>query len=139
MRHDVRLTDHLASLPTETFTGTAYRATRQSLDPLAFSSRGGRWAPVNEVAVLYTSLERDGALAEISYHWSQLDPLPSKPAMLHTLRVETSRSLRLVRTDLELLGVEFDRFQDRLYTKTQEIGAAVSFIGCDGLIVPSAR
>ncbi len=25
------------------------------------------------------------------------------------------------------------------YARTQEVGAAVAFIGCDGLIVPSAR
>jgi hypothetical protein len=56
--------------------------------------------------VLYTSLEREGALAELSYHWSQLTPLPSKPAMLHRLAVDTGKTLRLVRASLSHLGID---------------------------------
>lgn len=50
-------------------------------------------------------------------------------------------TLRLIRTTLDNLGVpvDSDTYPSPLYTKTQEIGAAVHFLGCDGLIVPSAR
>jgi hypothetical protein len=139
MRHDADLLERLSAFPTETFDGFAYRATRQSLDPLAFSLRGGRWAPAGEMAVLYTSLERNGALAEIAYHWGQLSPPPSKPVVLHRLRAAARKSLRLIRTDLPLLGVDLSRFGEVRYDRTQEIGAAVAFIGCDGLLAPSAR
>lgn len=43
--------------------------------------------PTGAAGVLYTSLKREGALAEISFHWSQLSPRPTKPVMLHTLGV----------------------------------------------------
>ena len=42
-------------------------------------------------AILYTSLEREGALAEIAFHWSQLNPRPTKPVLVHRLRVVAHR------------------------------------------------
>lgn len=116
-----------------------YRATRLSLDPLAFSTRGGRWAKPGGAAVLYTSLEREGALAEISHHWAMFDPLPTKPVLLHRLVVSTNQTLRLLRGDLTKLGVSDVQLSELPYQQTQEIGAAVAFLGHDGLIVPSAR
>ena len=89
--------------------------------------------------VLYTSLARDGALAEISFHWGQLTPLPTKPVMLHTLRVTTHRTLKLVRADLESLGVPEGAYGGITMPRAQAIGAAVEFLGCDGLIAPCAR
>jgi hypothetical protein len=44
-----------------------------------------------------------------------------------------------VQADLETLGVEMSRYGERDYNRTQEIGAALSFLGLDGLIAPSAR
>jgi len=58
---------------------------------------------------------------------------------VHTLAVETSRTLRLIRTDLASLGVEDSHYETINYQRTQEIGAAVAFLGCDGLIAPNAR
>lgn len=37
------------------------------------------------------------------------------------------------------LGVDWDRFGEIDYARTREIGAAVAFLECDGLRVPSAR
>lgn len=59
--------------------------------------------------------------------------------MLHRLKVSTQKTLRLVRATLPSLGVDVSRFSELGYTRTQEIGAAVAFLECDGLIVPSAR
>ena len=89
--------------------------------------------------VLYTSLAREGALAEISFHWGQLTPRPTKPVMLHTLRVAAHRTLKLVRADLESLGVPESAYGGVNMPRTQAIGAAVEFLGCDGLIAPCAR
>jgi len=139
MIHDTDLLDHLASFPIEGYSGTAYRATRQTLDPLVSSTNGGRWMPKGASSVLYTSLDRNGALAEIAFHWSQLDPIPSKPVQLHTLTVVAQRTLRLVRANLRELGVSDDEYTTINPARTQEIGAAVEFLGCDGLIAPSAR
>jgi len=137
--HDPTLLERLSRFRTEVFEGESFRATRKSLDPLAVSTRGGRWAPPGEIAVLYTSLTREGALAEIAFHWGQLTPLPSKPASLHRLRVTAQRALRLIRANLDALGVSTADYLSLNYTQTQKIGAAVAFLGCDGLVVPSAR
>lgn len=139
MIHDADLLDRLEQLPKETFDGTVYRATRQSLDPLASSFSGGRWMPRDRAGVLYTSLAREGALAEISFHWGQLDPRPTKPIMVHTLRVVAHRTLKLVRADLSALGVPQSEYGGVNLPRTQQIGAAVEFLGCDGLIAPCAR
>jgi hypothetical protein len=137
--HDPALLERLSAFAPEPFDGEVFRATRRSLDPLAASTSGGRWVPKGLVRVLNTSLLREGALAEISYHWSQLTPRPSKPAFLHRLAVRAERRLRLLRTDLEVLDVDLERYESVNYHRTQEIGAAVAFLECDGLIVPSAR
>ncbi|HUB48953.1 MAG TPA: RES family NAD+ phosphorylase [Acetobacteraceae bacterium] len=140
MIHDPELTDRLAQFASETFSGVVFRATRANLDPLAFSHRAGRWMPENgTAAVLYTSVEREGALAEIAFHWSQLTPVPTKPVSLHRLEIQTHKTLRLLRGELGQLDVDLDRFGDMFYGRTQEIGAAVAFLGHDGLIAPSAR
>jgi hypothetical protein len=105
MIHDPDLLDKLDALPRESFNGEVFRGTRQNLDPLASSSSGGRWMRRDGAGVLYTSLARDGALAEISFHWGQLNPRPTKPVMLHTLRVVAHRTLKLVWAQLDTLGV----------------------------------
>lgn len=139
MIHDPDLLDRLAEYPKETFRGEVFRGTRQGLDPLASSYSGGRWMRRDGAGVLYTSLAREGALAEISFHWGQLNPRPTKPVMLHTLRVVAHRTLKLVRADLSALGVPESAYVGINLPRTQEIGAAVEFIGCEGLIAPCAR
>ena len=139
MLHDPDLLDQLDALPKEAFDGEVSRATRQNLDPLASSYSGGRWMRRDGAGVLYTSLAREGALAEISFHWGQLDPRPTKPVVVHTLRVVTHRTLKVVRADLPALGVADSNYGGINLPRTQEIGAAVEFLGCDGLIAPSAR
>jgi RES domain len=139
MIHDPDLLDQLDTLPKETFDGEVFRGTRQSLDPLASSYSGGRWMRPDGAGVLYTSLAREGALAEISFHWGQLSPRPTKPVMLHTLRVVARRTLKLVRGDLATLGVTENAYGGVNVPRTQEIGAAIEFLGCDGLIAPCAR
>jgi hypothetical protein len=137
--HDPDLLERLQALPTETFAGQVFRATRTSLDPLASSYNGGRWMRRDVAAVLYTSMLREGALAEIAFHWSQLNPRPTKPVVIHTLRVVAHRTLRLIRADLTALGVPESDYTKVNLPRTQQIGAAVEFLGCDGLIAPSAR
>ena len=95
--------------------------------------------PPGGAGVLYTSLAREGALAEICFHWGQLTPRPSKPANLHTLRVASQRTLRLIRVDLHALGANDSEFLAVNYERTQQIGDAVQFLECDGLIAPCAR
>ena len=139
MIHDPELLDRLDSFPKESFAGRVYRATRKNQNPLLASRSGGRWMASASTSVLYTSLEREGALAEICFHWAQWNPRPSKPATIHTLQVSASRTLRFVRADLEALGIADHEYSLINLPRTQEIGAAVDFLGCDGLIAPCAR
>ena len=139
MIHDPELLDRLDALPKESFDGEVFRGTRQTLDQLASSYSDGRWMRRDGVGVLYTSLAREGALAEISFHWGKLAPRPTKPVILHTLRVVAHRTLKLVRADLAALGVPESTYGGVNPLRTQEIGAAIEFLGCDGLIAPCAR
>jgi len=144
MIHEQGLVDRLSALRAERFEGLVYRTTSVGADPLAPSISGGRWAPPQagaaEVSVLYTSLERDGSIAEVVSNWVQLNPPPlARLLKVAHLRVSTARTLTLVRATLEELGVDMRRFGERDYARTQEIGAAVAFLELDGLIAPSAR
>jgi hypothetical protein len=144
MIHEQRLVDKLSGLPVERFAGEVYRTTAVAADPIAPSSSGGRWAPpqenATEVSVLYTSFERDGALAEVVSYLSLLTPLPkARNLKVSRLGVSTSKTLRLAYAALFDLGVEMDRYGKRDYARTQQIGAALAFLELDGLIAPSAR
>jgi RES domain len=141
--HDQGLLDRLSALATERFDGEVFRATSVSADPVAFSFNGGRWSPpardAVEVPVLYTSMERNGALAEVVSYLTLLTPLPSKPLKVSRLGVSTTKTLRLARAGLDGLGVDMVQYGERDYGQTQRIGAALAFLGLDGLIAPSAR
>jgi hypothetical protein len=144
MIHEQRLLDQLSAAPAERFDGEAYRTTSLGADPLAPSISGGRWSPPQdgstEVSVLYTSLDRDGSLAEVVAYLVQLSPPPRANALKITrLGVSTARTLRLVRARLEDFGVDMRHFGERDYARTQQIGAAIAFLEFDGLIAPSAR
>jgi hypothetical protein len=148
--HDPELVDQLAEIKSERFEGVVWRATRLNQDPVAFSNNGGRWAPPSSyqsVPVLYTSMERHGAVAEIASWMAMLEPRPTKPIAVHKLIIRAADVISLDMNALAALGVVSDRFYERSYammgqappSRTQEIGAALSFLGIDGLIVPSAR
>lgn len=143
MIHDQSLVDQLSAFSFERFEGEIFRATGVSADPLASSVNGGRWAPSArdgaDVPILYTSFERDGALAEVVSYLAMLTPLPSRPLKVSRLGVSTAKTLRLARVNLESLGVDMAQYGERDYGRTQSIGAALAFLGLDGLIAPSAR
>jgi RES domain-containing protein len=142
--HDNELLDLLSELPRTPFKGIAYRATGMSVEPTAASISGGRWSPrpdkVFGVPVLYTSLLRDGALAEVSSFLASITPIPkSRLLKVTTMEIVVDASVRLTRDDLTSLGVDMTQYGERDYARTQQIGAALAFLGVDGLIAPSAR
>ncbi len=89
--------------------------------------------------VLYTSLERDVALAEVASYLALLQPMPSKPLVVHKIVFTTRRTITLTMSGLEMLGVDPSRYGDRNYAETQIIGTAINYLGLDGLVSPSAR
>lgn len=140
-RHDRELLDALESRPSEAFSGNAWRVTAKGRDALRGSTASGRWSPPGEFEVLYTSLAREGALAEIGYRLS-LEPVwPSRiEHEIHQITAQTSNSLRFADVNsLAILGVDVKRYATFEYAATQAIAAAAFFLEFDGLIVPSAR
>jgi RES domain-containing protein len=139
--HDRALLDALLAMTPVPFAGEVWRITRKGRDALRGSSAHGRWSPAGEIEVLYTSLERDGALAEIGYRLS-LEPVwPSRLAHeIHAIDAATERTLRFADlAGLEPLGVDPARYASLDYGATQAIAAAAHFLELDGLLVPSAR
>lgn len=140
-RHDRDVLDALEAKDPEPFQGEVWRVTASGRDPLRGSTAPGRWSPAGEFEVLYTSLERDGALAEIGYRLS-LEPVwPSQLQHdVHRIVATTQRTLRFPNLRaLTPLGVDPARYATFDYSATQALAAAAHFLEFDGIIVPSAR
>ena len=137
---DLKLLDAIDAFKREPFDMPVWRAVRGGRDPLMGSPSRSRWCDGN-FDVLYTSLERDGAVAEIHALLTLQPVFPSKISWFaHELTVVASNTLRLADLPtLGRLGVDVDRYAERNYTRTQEIADASYFLGFDGLVVPSAR
>lgn len=139
--HDDRLLDALTSLPETSFSGTIWRVVNSIRSSIDGSRGSGRWN-TRKTQVLYCSLEADGALTEIHFQISRANPIfPSR--LRHTL-FQFDATLKKVldlteKNQLSDLGVDMSRYSEILYSKTQEVGEAVSFLGFEGLIVPNAR
>lgn len=137
---DLRLLDQVDAYPRRPHTGSLWRVVRDGRDPLLGGRSASRWCN-GSFDVLYTSLERDGAIAEV-YALLSLQPVfPSKIVFqVHRLHVSVQQSLHLADLPtLARLGVDIDRYQERDYARTQDIADAAYFLGFDGLFVPSAR
>jgi hypothetical protein len=63
---DSRLIDALEALPARRLTETVWRVVREGRDPCNCNASGGRWDD-ETFDVLYTSRERDGAIAEMFF------------------------------------------------------------------------
>jgi RES domain-containing protein len=142
--HDSALLDLLSELPRRQLEGRYFRATGISIDPTAASISGGRWSPRPDndfgVPALYTSFEREGALAELCSFLADITPIPkARIIKVTSLDISLVEAVHLQHGDLVALGVVLERYGQRDYSRTQQIGAALAFLGVDGLIAPSAR
>ena len=136
---DVELLDKLDSIQGERFEGDLWRATWAPGDPLMGDFGGGRWSPDNAFEALYTSLERDGALAETYHHLSRAPVFSSSHMQINRIAITLPSVLRLSLAHLQDLGFD-DPTSARIdYEKSQPIGAAAHLLEYEGLIVPSAR
>lgn len=137
---DLALLDALDAHAGMSFEGDVWRIVRDQRDPLQGYPAGARWDP-GTFDVIYTSLMREGALEEILFHLSRQPVFPSKVrSILHRIAVKSRRTLKLADIEaLRPLGVATETYGDLTYTRTQEIGDAATFLGFDGILVPSAR
>lgn len=141
----------LDAIETETPASLAtklWRAVTDGRDPLSAGRSGGRWDD-GSFDVLYTSSERDGALAEAWFHAARGQPIPpSKPVKrIHRLDAEFSRVLDLSSEGrLAALGVNMQHYGRLSYVQrggeyptTQQIGEVAFFYEYEAIVVPNAR
>jgi hypothetical protein len=140
---DPDLLDQLDAHKRLPFEGIVWRVVSEGRNPVEPSRAGGRWDLDGSGGydVLYTALEADGAVAEVEYHLSLQPVFPYRiKKLLYKLQVRNLSVLRIETLDeLVTLGVDRARYHQPLYDRTQEIGDATAFLGCNGLIAPSAR
>ena len=138
--HEPELLRRLAAFPMRPFSGEVFRFTSMLRDATEASANGGRWGLPQGNSVLYTSMEKDGAVIEVASYLIMLSPLPrSNPMKLSHLKVTASKVITLTMENLAALGVDPTRYGTRDYFLTQQIGAALEHLGADALISPSAR
>ncbi len=137
---DHSLLDLVDSFEREPFSQSVWRVVRENRDPLQGGRSPSRWC-IGTFDVVYTSLERDGALAEVYELLSSQPVWPSKiKTFVHRIAIQAQNILRLPDLDaLEKLGVDIAKYREREYSRTQEIADAAYFLGFSGLIVPNAR
>jgi RES domain-containing protein len=137
---DIALIDTIEAKPRVPFSGDVWRVTREGRDPALGGPSNSRWCN-GAFDMLYTSQEKDGAIAEIHAFLSEQPVFPSKLRFIaHRLKVQASRTLRIADLQaLEALGVDVARYSSRDYVRTQAIADAACFLDFDGLIAPSAR
>jgi RES domain-containing protein len=130
------------------YTGTVWRVVTEGYDPLRPARSGGRWDD-GTFDVLYTSSERDGALAESWFHLSRGQPvLPSKiRKRIHRIAARLDRVLDLSTGDkLSSLGVNMAQYgrlsyvqRAQEYPAPQQIAEVAFFYEYEAIIVPNAR
>lgn len=145
---DHALLDALEKVREQPYSGTVWRSVREGRDPLACWRSGGRWDD-GSIDVLYTSERRDAALAERRFHLYQGQPIPPSKVRyeLFELRVSLEAVMAFVPADrLTAIGLDMGRYgqlsyleREQEYPRSQEIAEACSFLGADGILVPSAR
>lgn len=137
---DVALLDLVDSRPRESFEGEVWRVARGGRDPLLGHASVGRWSD-GRFDVLYTSLDRETALAEIFALLTAQPVFPSKLAFFaHRLRVRATRALRLPdEASLRRFGIDVARYRERGYSKTQEVADVAYFLDYQAIFAPSAR
>lgn len=131
--------DVLQNVKGDSWNGSVYRHMFAGFPPSLQNTRGARWNP-QDVAAIYTSLERETALAEANYRLD-LEPLrPKAKRTIYTIRIALRSLVELSGTVLEnQLRIDSAVLSGRDLALCQEVGGAVAWLGHDGLVVPSAR
>ena len=141
LERDPDLLEYLERRRHRRFDGFVHRVVWADRSPVQGSNGArGRWnSPDCQFEVLNTSLEAEGVDAEFEAFWSLFEQRPDRRALNWKLRVRLTRVVTLDFEELEQLGVGPAVYGTRDYARTQEISDGVNYLGCDGLIAPSAR
>ena len=91
------------------------------------------------MAAIYTSEDRDTAIAE-GQHAIDTQPLrPTARRYVYELSVSARKALRIRRADLAALGLDDAALTSPNFAACQRVAAHAAFLDYDALIVPSAR
>ena len=135
MPRDPELLERLEGIDTQPWSGLVYRVAWEGGDPAQGSSgKKGRWSsPRGEFEILFTSLQQAGAEAEFEAFWMLFEQRPDRSALTHALRVRLNKVIHLDYSRLENLGVPEAGYEDRNYSRTQEIADAINFLEYDAI------
>ena len=107
--------------------------------PFAINTRGARWNPP-EVGAIYTSVERNTALAEAEHLISLQSLRPRAKRTLYELSIDLKSVLDLTPDDLlNAVGIGKAELEALDFKECQIVGGAIAWLDHDGLLVPSAR
>ena len=139
MIYPAEMLDLLQSAAMSAWEGTVYRHMFGSHPPVRINTEGARWNPPG-LAAIYTSCERETALAEAGYSISMQPLRPRAKRTLFTIHVSLKNVIDLTTADLlPRLGITDDVLSSIDHSPCRTVGAAVNWLGHDGLLVPSAR
>ena len=141
LERDPDLLEHLEACRQRPFEGVVNRVVWADMSPIRGSNGArGRWnSPDCQFEVLNTSFEAKGADAEFEAFWSLFEQRPDRRALNWKIRVRLMRVVEMGFGELEQLGVGSAEYRSRDYLRTREISDGLNYLGCDGLIAPSAR
>jgi RES domain-containing protein len=132
------LLDFLESRAIGKWSGSVWREVLGDADPLRPNLRGARWNPPG-VEALYCSLDGSTAAAEVD-HLVSLQSVPVRRRRQIRIEVELTRVVDLAElSPLVTFGIESAHLLGPNVDAPRMIGHAISWLGCAGLIVPSAR
>jgi len=136
------LEEILASQKSFAWEGEAFRVMLNDYPPDRENTFGARWNPP-DLAAVYCCLDPAVCIAEVEYGLAR-QSRPIKTDLRRTLyRIQVAVGavidLSAILAGLEAIGIgKSELFADDMKV-SQEIGRIATWLGCDGLIVPSAR
>lgn len=137
--HDPDLLDAIERLGAEVLEEvTLWRHMFNDNPPELSNTRGARWNPAG-LAAIYTSDQRETAIAEGQ---QAIDSQPLRPKarrFVYELRVSAAKTLRIRESGLPALGLDRSDLVSPDFSACQRVGAHAAFLGYDALVVPSAR
>lgn len=137
---DRELLDALEASKFEALNSDIWRVAWRSQDVLRGGLKG-RWNPKSASApALYTSLEMDGAVAEVYTLLSKQPVFSSADKLLYRLKARTQRTLILDdNSELQNLGIDLFGSANANLNECQLLAEAAYRLDFDSLLVPSAR
>ena len=137
--HDSDLLDAIEGLGADKLEDlTVWRHMFNDNPPELSNTRGARWNPAG-LAAIYTSQERDTAIAE-GQHAIDSQPLrPKARRRVYELRLSAQKALRITEDALPVLGLDVGDLDSPNFTACQRVAAHAAFLDYAALIVPSAR